>query len=297
MLSLRLWRTLADVDAHNPIFRRSSQKQKPPPRPTRPARRPRLLWLLALLALLGALFKTPPLLAFIFAIPILLITAIVLAPLWLPGAVLLAGGLVVAAVVEGIYREKRQYTYDLICAAPPGAFEASWFFAAGILHRGGWFGPLRWGLRMSLRLGKIALAGLLALMLWLALAQQQAIGASQLRLLTLGGLLLLAYYGQVTQTFVLSLVIGLFCSSFDWVKRDASMVGLGLYCLLSGLPLALAGLVLVVFGRVALTPLAVLAVESLALLALLGIREALIGLLWWALRRRLNVREALGVAV
>ena len=32
MLSLRLWRTIAEADIHDPIFRRVSQIQKPAPR-------------------------------------------------------------------------------------------------------------------------------------------------------------------------------------------------------------------------------------------------------------------------
>ena len=73
--------------------------------------------------------------------------------------------------------------------------------------------------------------------------------------------------------------------------------GIFAYVMLSGLPLLAAGLVVFVFGRVALEPhpLLMTVVEASALLLVVGLRELLIRLLWSGLERRLNasaVRES-----
>lgn len=292
MLSLRLWRTIAEADIHDPIFRRVSQSQKPARR-VRPRReRPLLLWLVAPITLALTLMMAPQLLALILVLPISMISLIVAAPIWLPAVIWLAGAYSAGAIINGIYREKNQYTYDLICASTQGQLKASWSFATGLLHRGGAFLPLRWGARASLRLGLAALAGLTLFTLLFALSGAVALGIEQLRLLALPLLIMAVYFTNMTQCFVLSHIIGLLASSFDWAARDAMLVGLLAYALLNALPLVGAGLVYVLFRWLVFepTPLALLAVEALALLLIIAGRELTIVALWSALRRRMNSR-------
>ncbi len=290
MLSWRLWRSIVDADISNPIFRRVSQIQKPGDRLRRGFRLPLPLLLLFVLVLVASLIHSPQLLALLFAIPIVLITLIVVAPLLLPLGTLFAGGHLVLEIISGIYREKYQYTYDLLCASTQGTLYACQSFATGILHRGAWFLPLHWATLVSLRLGSLALLGLVAFITWLTLFGTNVIGLEQIRLLLLSALLLLLYYSHMTQTLVLSLIIGLYASSFGWFKRDATFVGMCLYGLLSGLPYLLAGLLLFALGRLVYEPppLMSFAAEIVALLLIVLIREVSIELLWSLLKRRLN---------
>lgn len=290
MLSARLWRTIAAVDIHDPIFRRASQKQKPAARTMPRAKMPRPLWLASPIALALVLVLAPQLLLLALIVPIGMITLVVAAPLYLPALIWLAGAYHTGDIISGIYREKQQFTYDLLCASTQGKLKASWSFANGLLHRGGAFLPLRWGVHASLRLGLAALAGVTLLTLLFALAGAASFGIEQLRLLALPLLFMALYYSNMTQTFALGHIIGLLASSFDWAKRDALLVGLLLYVALSSLPLLGAGLVYFPFRWLVFEPhpAALLAAEAGALLLIIGARELVIVALWRTLRRRMN---------
>ena len=290
MLSLQLWRTIAEADIHDPIFRRVSRIQKParqpPPRPSRP----RQLGLLIALTFAFVLLLAPQLLVAVLIVPFTLITLVVAAPLLLPVLIWFAGAFSTGEIISGIQREKQQNTYDLICASTQGKLNASWSFATGTLHRGGYFLPLRWGTRMSLRFGLAALGGLSLFVLLFALADPAGFGIAQVRLLLLPLLLAALTFSNLTQTSVVSHIIGLLASSFDWAKRDAMLVGLLAYAVLHTLPLAVAGLVYLPFRFFVFEPplLAVLAVEAFALLLIIAGREAVIVALWAGLKRRMN---------
>ncbi len=292
MLSLHLWRTIAEADIHDPIFRRVSQIHKParqiPPRPSRS----RLLWLLAALAFAFVLILAPRLLVAVLIVPFTLITLVVAAPLLLPVLIWFAGAFSTGEIISGIQREKQQNTYDLICASTQGKLNASWSFATGMLHRGSYFPPLRWGTRLSLRFGLAALGGLGVFTLLFALSDPTGFGIAQIRLLLLPLLLAALTFSNLTQTFVVSHIIGLLASSFDWAKRDAMLVGLLAYALLNALPLVGAGLVYLPFRWFVFEPplLALLAVEAFALLLIIAGRELTIMALWSALKRRMNSR-------
>ncbi len=290
MLSFRLWRNIVDADIKDPIFRRASQIQAPATAPRRRLGSARLLVFLALPALIAAVLHSPQLLVLVLLLPMLMITLIVVAPILLPFGVLLLGVPLTTAVIDGIYREKHQYTYDLICASTRGTLKASWSFATGILYRSDWFLPLRWGTRTTARFGLAALGGLLLFTLSSAVLSREQVGFEQLRLLLLVALGLALYYSNMTQTLALSLVIGLFASSFDVSRQDGMFVGIFVYVALTVLPLAAAGVVVFLFGRLALAPhpLILLLVEAGALLLIMGLRELLIMLLWSALQRRLE---------
>ena len=295
MLSMRLWRTITQADNHDPIFRRVSQMRKPPPRRRRRSARPRLLWLAAAIAAALVSIVAPQSLLLVLIVPISLMTLMVAAPVLLPACVWLAGALSTGQIISGICREKSRYTYELICASSPGKLRASWSFATGSLHRGGYFLPLRWGTRTSLRVGIAVLAGLTLLALLYALSGAANFGIEQLRLFVLLPLILAVYFTNMTQSFVLSHTLGLLASSFEWAKRDAMLAGLLAYTLLNSLPLAGAALVYISSRWLAGEPhpLARLLVEASALLLIVAARELTILALWSMLKRRMDSRRDL----
>ena len=290
MYSFRLWRSIADAAIADPIFRRISQIDRPAQTPKPRLGAPRPLIVLAGLALVAAVLHSPALLILVFILPILMITLMVASPILLPLYLWLAGIQLTAEVISGIFREKHQYTYDLICASTRGTLDASWAFATGILYRRDWFAPLRWVTRLTFRAGLALLGGLAVFALLAAISSRGAFGFEQVRLFLLLTLLLMLYYSNMTQTLVLSLVSGLLASSFDLSRYDATLVGLFAYLTLSLLPILAGGLVLAVFGRLALEPhpAARMLAEAGALLLVVALREAAIVLLWSVLRRRLE---------
>ena len=296
MLSWRLWRTIAEVDINDPIFRRVSQIQRLSVRSMPRWIMPRLGWLIAALSAIFALVLAPEMLALVLVAPMIMISLIVAAPAYLPALVVLAGAYSTGEIISGIYREKHQYTYDLICASTKGKLNASWSFATGILHRGAYFLPLRWGTRISLRFGVAALAGLTIVTLLFALTGRAFFGIEQLRLLLLPLLILTVYYTNMTQTFALSHIIGLLASSFDLAKRDAMLVGLVGYALFNMLPLVGAAFLYFPFRFFVFEPhpLALMAVEAVALLLIVAGRELTIMALWSALKRRMNSSRLVG---
>ncbi|MYD11286.1 MAG: hypothetical protein F4X02_14750 [Chloroflexi bacterium] len=290
MMSVRLWRKLVAMDISDPIFRRVSEIRRAAA-PSKPGfRAPRLLVVVAIPALIAALAHSPGLLALVLVIPMLMLTLMVATPVLLPLAVIFAGASLTFEVIGGIYREKHQHTYELICASTRGALKASWSFAAGVLYRSDWFLPLRWGTVLSCRCGLAALGGLGLLTLWTALFGPQAVGMEQLRLLAVAALLLALYYSNMTQTLALSLLVGLYASSFDLSRNDGMTVGVFLHLALTSLPLAVGGLAFVVFGRAAFDsgPLLRTLAEGGSLLLIVALRELQIALLWRALARRLE---------
>ena len=292
MWSGRLWRTLAAADINDPIFRRVSQIHMPIRAPRAGMRLPRPVAVLVAIALIAALIHTPALMILALVIPMLLITAMVAAPLLLPIATWLAGIHLTAAVISGIDREKRQNTYDLICALTKGRLSASWSFASGIAHRGGWFAPLRWGTLATLRAGMALLGGLSLFALLTAAFGQGALGIEQARLFLLILLFLALYYSHIAHSLVTGLIVGLLASSFERSKPDATALGIFVYVAVSALPFLAAGLILVAFEWLVVepAPLLRLAVEGGALLLLMALREAALALLWRALEWRLEWR-------
>ena len=290
MISFRLWRSISDAATDDPIFRRASQFQRTARASSGRRRLPRLLILLGVLGLAAAVVHSPALLVLVLLVPILLIMLMAASPILLPLYVWAAGVQLTAEVIGGIFREKHQYTYDLICASTRGSLAASWSFATGVLHRCDWFTPLRWGTRLSMRAGLALLGGLCVFALLATVAGGQAFGFEQARLLLMVALLLALYYSNMTQTLVLSLVVGLFASSFDLSRQDSMLIGIFLYALLSLLPLLAGALVLVAFGMLAVEPGpgARMLAEAGALLLVVGAREGAIGLLWRGLGRRLE---------
>ncbi len=287
MLSSRLWRQIAQPDTGNAIFRRASQSYKPASAPPRRDNFPRPLLLIAGIAVIAAILLQPQLLLLLFVIPIVMVMLVVASPALLPLLALVGGLFLTLEVIGGISREKRQHTYELICSSTPGSLQACWSFAKGITHRGGWFSALRWGSAQSLRLGGGVLGGALLLLLWLLLSDQ-ALGLAQLRVPLLIGLLMMLYYGQLTQSIILGLTLGLCMSSFDLHRRDAAAIGACLYVMAQALCIGLALLFYVACSRLLFEPqlLVSMGVECAAVAIVILSREALIVALWtWAAAR------------
>lgn len=289
MLSARLWRQIAQPDRRNPIFRRASRTYKPASAPKRRDSFPLPLLLIAGIAIIVGLGLQPQLLILLFAIPIVMIMLVVASPALAPLIALVAGAVLATEIIQGITREKRQHTYELICSSTPGSLCANWSFAKGVTHRGGWFAALRWGSAQTLRLGGGVLGGALILILWLLLSNQR-VGLEQLRLLLSIALMLVLYHSQVTQTIVLGALIGLFSSSFDLQGRDATFIGLCLTVFAQALSMGLAALFYVSCGRLFYEPhtLVSMGVESASVALVVLCREALIVALWRGLRARLE---------
>ncbi|MCY4018934.1 MAG: hypothetical protein OXG39_05970 [Chloroflexi bacterium] len=290
MLSAGLWRQIAQPDARNPIFRRASQTYKPASAPKRRYSAPRPLLLIVAIALIIALALQPQLLILLFLIPIVMIMLAVASPALVPLFTLIAGMCLAVEIIQGIYREKRQHTYELICSSTLGSLYANWSFAKGVTYRGGWFAALRWGSAQSLRIGGVALGGALLVILWLLLSDQARPGLEQARMLLLIALLLLLYYSHLTQTIILALTIGLFSSSFDLNSRDAAFVGFCSYIFAQALPIGLATLFYVTCSRLLYEPgpLLSMGIESVTVAIVILSREAMVVALWRGLRARLD---------
>ncbi len=289
MLSRRLWRSIIEADSRDPIVLRVSQNKRPRPAAQRFSP-PRWLLLPLLAAAAAAFVAAPQLLMLLFSLPIVLISLLVALPALLPGLTLLGCLRLTAELISGIAREKRQYTYDLLCASTAGALGACWSIAIGMAQRGGWLEPLHWGARATLWLGGALLAALSGLALAAAVAAGGVLGWEQARVLALGALLLALYASTLTQTIVLSLLCGLYASSFELSRADATFVGVFAYALLAFAPLALGALLLMGYGRLAPEAglLARAAVECAAPLLVMGLRELAVALLWRALAGRLG---------
>ena len=295
--SLRLWRQIAQLNTTDPIALRASQMRKPAIRDRR-LRIPPPLILIASLAAVVCIAIEPGLVILLFALPMSLITLMVASPLLLPIVTWVFGAALIAGIVGGIHREKRQHTYELLCSSEAGALGANLSFAAGILHRGGWFAVLRWGSLATLRGGAALLILLSLLVLW-QLATAGGVGVDQARLLFAPALLLLLYYSHLTGTMALGVCLGLVCGGLPLGKPDATMLGLCAYIAATALPLAsgalvyLAGRALLVEGDAA----SLLVLEAAAALCVIVAREVAWRMAWRGVVWRLgspNEQDILG---
>ena len=278
--SLRLWRQIAQLDTTDPIALRASQMRKPVARARRRLRFSRALILIASVAASVCIAIAPQLIILLFALPMALITLMVASPLLLPIATWVFGAALIAGIVSGIHREKRQHTYELLCNSTAGALHANLSFAAGILHRGGWFAILRWGSLATLRGGSALLILLALLILWQLAAA--GVGMEQARLLIVPSLLLLLYYAHLMGTMTLGLCLGLLCAGLPLAKPDATMFGICAYIAATALPIA-SGALLYLAGRALLLEgdaASLLVLEAAAALCVIGMREAAWRLAW-----------------
>ena len=260
VLSTGLWRALGQVERGDTITLRFSGAGRPSRRQRQTSALPRKLLVLGIVLVAAALIAAPQLLTLVVALPLMALSLVVLTPVLLPFFAPLLGALLTAEIVAGIARERSQHTWQLLCACPGGALQASLSCAIGIAQRTSWLLPLRFLARMTLRAAAALWLALAALGLWLALSGSQPLGAEQARLLLLLLLGMGLYHAQLAQTLWLAALCGLWASAFDLRRADAALAGLCLYLALAVLPLlaafwlagrgwALAGIALALASR------------------------------------------------
>lgn len=290
MLSWRLWQTLAEPASRNPIFKfvrdqRKSQKKQH----TKQSVALRLLVIIAIVMLVVGFIYVPQMLLYLFQIPILMIVFFVVSPLFVPLGVIFAGGYLVYQIIERIHKEKRQYTYELICASPDGALYANWSFATGLLHRNGWFQWMKAITLIVYRMARITVIVVTVIVFLLLLAGDKAIDFEEIHLLISFALIVGLYYTNIQQSMALSLTIGLYTSSLNISRRDASLIGLLTYFLSQLTPFLTALVVFVgIKSSIPQTQLTDIAIAITTLSSIYVVREIFIVVLWQGLKHRLN---------
>ncbi|GEM_PF-1162516 len=290
MLSWRLWDTLAEPASRNPIFTFVRDRRKPQPKlELQSSLFVRLLWVIAIVLVVIGLIRIPEMLIYLFQVPILAVTFLVVSPLLLPLGAILAGGYLVHKITERIHKEKRQFTYELLCTSPDGALYANWSFATGILHRDGWFQWMKAITLITYRLGRIAVSVIAVILLGLLVLGDGSIGFSEIHLIISLALLVGLYYTNIQQSISLSLMIGLFASSLNSSRRDANIIGLLTYFLSQLTPFLIAlALFIVLKTTIPQTQLIDIVTTIITFSSIFIIREFFVILLWQGLKHRLN---------
>lgn len=295
MLSWYLWRTIAEPATRNPIFRRVRDDEILRTRAKEPIKVPRFLMGIVFVLFLLAVIRAPHFFVMMMQIPALMIAFIVMIPLIVPIFVILAGTYMVSAITSNINKEKRQYTYELLCASPHGSLSAIWMLATGILHRGNWFNWIKAVARFTYRSGQITLVivGIITLMSMFSL--DEATRLESIRTLVNLALLVILYYTSMIQPIVLSFIVGLYATSLNLNQRDASMIGILMYLLFQLIPyiamLALFVLLNTTFNHT--HAIVQILIDVVILCSLYVIREASIMMLWRQLARQLNATSDL----
>lgn len=290
MLSWRLWRSLMEPAYKNPIFKRSCNERRPKLPQESVLVFPRFVTKVILLLLGLAVLQTPYLLLILFQIPAFIILAIVLTPLFLPIVIMVYGSYVVSVITNNVHKEKRQYTYDLLCASPDGALRANWIFATGIIHRGDWFYWVEALARFMYRIGQIILIGFGCFTIVYMLQSESAIHFEPLQTLVNLSLIVGLYYASIMQTFVLILVVALFATSLDLHQRDSNLVGLVVYIVFQILPF-LVSIALFISLHILIPnphPAVAIGLDIIILGSIYVIQELNITLIWNQLTKRLN---------
>lgn len=290
MLSWRLWQTIAEPVTKNPIFNRVRNDDSSHPKSDFRFKIPRYIYFVAIFLGVIALIRIPSGFVMLVQVPVLFIVLTVISPLLLPFAVFFGGGYLVSKVTSNIHREKRQYTYELLCASPLGSLNANWLFAAGLLHRGGWFHTLKLGMFFTYRVGQVVIVILGILTLLTFFSTDDLSRAESLRTLINLMLLLGLYYASLFQAIVLSLLIGLYTSSTDLSRRDANFVCLVTHILLQFLPYGIAFVLYISLNSMFLNPniLVSMVVDIIILSSIYLTREIFIVFLWEQLKQKLN---------
>lgn len=290
MLSWRLWKTIVEPVVRNPIFSRVREERilrlKPRERITIPT------YVYIIVAVFLAIFvaRTPEYFIVVLQIPMVLIVLLTVSPLAAPLFVVFAGSHLVSQITSDISKEKRQYTYELLCASPAGTLDTNWRIATGILHRGSWFNWLKSITRLALRIAQVTL-GALAVITFIALFSGDTnTRLESLRTLTNLILIVGLYYMSMVQPIVASLVVGLHATSLNLSRRDSNIIGLMIYLLIQLMPYVIALLLFVVLNTIftGVSPLIQVIIDVVVLGSILVVRELTIYFLWWQLKRQLN---------
>ena len=290
MLSWRLWQTLSEPAYKNPIFKRISNDRRRFATGQASIRIPSYVRKLVLALIILAIIRTPYILLLLFQIPAIVITLIVITPVLLPYIIMVYGAYLVSKITTIIHKEKRQYTYDLLCASPDGALRTNWILATGIIHRGDWFYWVEALGNFTYRVGQIILLGLASLTLLAFLFTEAPLYMESLQTLISLSLILVLYYTSFIQTFVLILLVGLYATSLELNQRDSNVIGLVLYIILQCLPYLIAITLYLLLHALLPNPQPVLAigVDCIVLGSISVTQEVNITLIWYRLTKRLN---------
>jgi hypothetical protein len=289
MLSWRLWKTLSEPAYKNPIFNRIRKEHSQQPKRTKPLVVPRYIHMIALLMMVLVFIRAPLLLVVVLQIPAFVVMGIVIIPLILPLIIVVIGGYLVSTIATNIHKEKQQYTYELLCAAPDGTLRANWLFATGLLHRGDWFQWVHAIGHITYRIGLVILLLFAGLTVLYMLSSDDGTQVESLRMLVNLTLLLGLYYSIMIQSFVLSLVVGLYATSLDLTHRDSSIIGLAFYTILQLIPYLIALTLFIVLQTLPNPhPAVTIGLDIIVLASIYVIHELSITLMWNQLAKRLN---------
>lgn len=279
MITLWLWRALIHPPATHPVFQRTV---------VLPVENPShyLSWANFVISLVIGLSRYAPTLLFLL-LPLILV------------ALGLTYGLDCALRVSlAITRERGRATFDLLALTPPGVMGAMWALCTSALYRRHDFMRLREIVRASLVGG--VWAGVVITGILLFLNSEAFTRFTQPNEVILTGLanflvILGAVRVEYIQSAVLGVLLGMAVASATANRLDGSLWAFGLYLLLQGvvyvITLALGFMLLpLVYDRLHFSgAYALMSLSLLRLLIFAAAREALIGLVWRALRVRLNV--------
>ena len=289
MLTLRLWQTISAPAYKHPIFKRIRNEPRLP-NTVKLSISWRTVYYASLMFFVLAIIRTPHFLMWLFQIPIIMVMLVVTIPIQLPILIMLVGGYLVVKITTHIHKEKRQYTYDLLCASPEGALYANWIFAIGILHRGDWFEWIESIGQVVYRIGQVSLLLLTSLTAIFIVSSDTTTHMESIRTLVNITLLFTLYYTSMRHSIVLSLIVGLHTTSLDFNQRDSSIIGLVSYIILQLIPYSIALSLFAVLQIIVSNPHPIIKImfDIIVFSSIYAIQELNIILLWHQLSKRLN---------
>jgi len=295
MLSWRLWQTLIEPAYKSPIFKRIINERRPYGTEDTTLKIPRYMKIVILALTVLAIINSPYILLLLFQIPAIAIMLIVLTPLLLPYIIMIYGSFLVSKITTMVHKEKRQYTYDLLCASPDGALRSNWILATGIIHRGDWFYWVEALGHFMYRVGQVVLLIFAGFTLLVLLFSETPPYIESLQTLVNLSLVVGLYYSSLMQTFVLILLVGLYATSFDLSQRDSNVIGLLTYTILQILPYLIAVTLFLVLHTLIPNPHPAAAIgrDCIVLGSIYAIQELNIIFVWYQLTKRLNATTSI----
>ena len=290
MLSWRLWQTLSEPPFRNPIFHRIRSEHHKRYRPKQQVVMPSYFHYIMLVFVVIGIIRVPEILVILIQLPALLIVFAIISPILFPIVVMFTGGYLISKIVSGINKEKRQYTYELLCASPQGTLHACLLFAMGIFYRGDWFNWQQTFVHLTFRVIQIILIVLGGLTLLTFISGDESTHFVSLRTLVNLVLLLGLYYSSLLQPFVLSLLIGVYGASLDLNQRDSNIVALLLYVVLQCVPYIVGLALFIVFNTIVFAPHPAvhIGIDCIVLGSIYFVREWSIVMMWGRLQHKLN---------
>ncbi|MBZ0296326.1 MAG: hypothetical protein K8L99_27445 [Anaerolineae bacterium] len=285
MISLKHWSLLQHPDTTNPLFRRTVQVSFSGTWKQIKNAIPRPWWWLVVLILL--LINPVYVLLAVVVIPLGLLILFVMSPLFMPLLVTIAAVYWTASISGALVYLQTQRTYDILYLSLDGFRNLSWMIASGCIHRDGLFDTLHIGLRIAAGLGVVAIVMLIGLMLLIPDTDTAMALRTLMEMITL----LIAFYVHHVQTVGLSLMSGVYVSTFATSQLEARVLAGGLFL---GLQVGSYGLFVALVTLLApldialqtWSPLVYVLMPVFYLGMFTGIRELMVTFLWQALTAR-----------